>query len=114
MIVDDVQASAETLATLLRARGHEVRVAFDGVSAIDLVLAHRPEAVFLDVAMPGLDGYEVARRLRARPHLKDVVLVALTGYSDADSRQQALAAGFDHHIVKTADLEELEGVFLSQ
>ncbi len=109
-----MQASAETLATLLRSRGHDVRVAFDGLSAIESVLADRPQVVLLDVAMPGLDGYEIARRLRQRPQLKDLLLVALTGYSDPESRQQALAAGFDHHVVKTADIEELESVFPGQ
>ncbi len=111
LVVDDVPSAAETLATILRSRGHEVRVAFDGLSAIESVLADRPEVVLLDVAMPGLDGYEIARRLRQRPQLKDLLLVALTGYGDQESRRQALAAGFDYHIVKTADIEELESVF---
>ena len=111
LVVDDVPASAETLAAVLRKRGQEVWVAFDGISAVEAALVHRPEVVLLDVAMPGIDGYEVARRLRTRPELSDVVLVALTGYGDGETYRMAKAAGFDHHVLKTAGIEALERVF---
>ena len=113
LVVDDVQSSAETLALVLRSRGQEVSVAFDGASAIEAALTDRPDVVFLDIGMPGMDGYEVARRLRDRPELNGVVLVALTGYGDRESCRKSIEAGFDRHLIKTADIDELEEVFFA-
>ena len=112
VIVDDVQDSANTLATILRSRGQVVSVAFDGLSAIQTVLSDRPQVVFVDLGMPEMDGYEVARRLRVRPELGDLVLVALTGYGDTDAHRRSREAGFDHHVIKTADIEDLEQILL--
>ena len=112
VIVDDVQDSANTLAVILRSRGQDVLVAFDGLSAIETVLNDRPQVVFVDLGMPDMDGYEVARRLRVQPELNELVLVALTGYGDADAHRRSREAGFDHHVIKTADIEELEQILL--
>jgi CheY-like chemotaxis protein len=109
-VVDDTHACAETLALMLRAIGQETAVRRDGSSAIEWVLEHRPDAVFLDIAMPGMDGYEVARRLRAQEELKGMTLVAVTGFGQSEDRRQAYAAGFDHHITKPATLEGLKSL----
>ncbi len=113
LVVDDLPELADSLAALLGVIGQEVWTAHDGPSAIDAVLAHRPDVVFLDIAMPGMDGYQVAQHLRAREELRGTVLVALTGYGQEQDRERALAAGFDHHLTKPTSLDAL-GQVLSQ
>ncbi len=103
LIVDDNADSAESLALLLSMRGHEVRTAHDGPAALEAAEAFRPQAVLLDIGLPGMDGYEVARRLRDRPGAEGVLLVALTGYGQEDDRRRAAEAGFDAHLVKPAE-----------
>ena len=90
---------------MLRAIGQEVAEANDGPSGIEWALANRPAVVFLDIAMPGMSGYDVARRLR--PELPGTVLVALTGYGQEEDRRMAMEAGFDHHLVKPTSIEAL-------
>ena len=107
LIVDDNTDSAESLAVLLRLAGHHVRTAYDGPSALRDVETHRPEVVLLDIGLPGMDGYAVARGLRARPGFRDVMLIAMTGYGQDEDRRQARAAGFDHHLVKPVDPAQL-------
>ncbi len=107
LVVDDARASAETLALLLRAIGHDVSTAHDGRSAVDWTLKNKPEIVFLDIAMPGMDGYEVARRIRETVGLEEIVLVALTGYGQEDDRRRASEAGFNHHLTKPTSLAAL-------
>ncbi|MES2512127.1 MAG: response regulator [Pseudomonadota bacterium] len=107
MVVDDLAASADTLQVLLEMEGFDVRVANDGVAALELARQFRPEVVILDIGLPGMDGFEVARRLREQPESKHTVLIALTGYGEAESRLRSRQAGFDHHIVKPADIDEL-------
>ena len=92
---------------ILRGIGQEVAVANDGPSAIEEVGHFKPEVVFLDIAMPGMDGYEVARRLRAEQKSERLLLVALTGYGQEEDRRRAIEAGFNRHMVKPANLEEL-------
>jgi two-component system CheB/CheR fusion protein len=101
--VDDNVDAANTMAMLLRLSGHEVRTAHDGPSAIHAAQSYRPDIVLLDIGLPGMDGFEVARRLRALPDLKRLVLVALTGYGQEEDRRRSSAAGFDHHLVKPVD-----------
>lgn len=108
LVVDDNQDSAESLALLLELHGHEVRTAFAGPAALETASTFRPDVVLLDIGLPGMDGYEVARRLRADDHRS--LLVALTGYGRDDDRQRSQEAGFDHHLVKPVDLEELARV----
>lgn len=111
LVVDDNVDSAETLGLLLRLGGHDVRTAYDGQSALELARANRPEIVMLDIGMPGMDGLEVARRLRDDIGLKDVLLIAMTGYGQDEDRQQTEGAGFNSHLVKPIDLEHLNALF---
>jgi len=106
LVVDDNHDSAESLALLLELQGHDVRTAFTGPAAIETASAFRPEIVLLDIGLPGMDGYEVARRLRA--DLGRVRLIALTGYGRDEDRDRSREAGFDHHLVKPVDLEALK------
>jgi two-component system CheB/CheR fusion protein len=110
LVVDDNRDAAESLAALLRIQGHDVRVAGDGPKALASAEEDPPEVVFLDLGMPGMDGYEVARRMREGPTLRQAILVALTGWGQDEDRRRTRAAGFDHHLVKPADPEALEGL----
>jgi CheY-like chemotaxis protein len=94
MLTSDLKIAADGLAMLLRLQGHEVRVAHDGPAALELVKGYRPEMVFLDIGMPQMDGYEVARRLRRQPGLENVRLVALTGWGQQEDRRRTAEAGF--------------------
>lgn len=107
LVVDDLAASADTLKVLLEMEGFSVRVANNGASALEVAQEFVPEVVILDIGLPGMDGFEVARRLRLRPELKSAVLIALTGYGEAESRLRSQEAGFDHHVVKPADIDFL-------
>jgi CheY-like chemotaxis protein len=108
LVVDDNRDSADSLAELLRLTGHDVRTANDGPSALELAKAYRPEVVLLDLGMPGMSGFDVARRVREQDGLRDVVLVALTGWGQDEDRRLTCEAGFDHHLIKPADPVYLE------
>ncbi len=108
LVVDDNEDAAESLATLLRLQGYEVRVARDGPCALSMATSYRPHMVFLDIGMPGMDGYEAARRIREQPDLKNVVLAALTGWGQQEDRRRTAEAGFDHHLVKPIEPHTLE------
>jgi PAS domain S-box-containing protein len=108
LVVDDNADSAESLAMILSLRGHEARTALDGQEALAVAREFRPEVVMLDIGLPGMDGYEVARRLRA--DYDGILLVALTGYGQDEDRRRSKEAGFDHHLVKPVDFEVLQGV----
>ncbi len=110
LVVDDNQDAANSLAMLLKLQGHEVRVAYSGVAALEMTKAYAPDVVFLDIGMPGMDGYEVARRLRQQPGLGKVVLAALTGWGQQEDRRRTAEAGFNHHLVKPPEPQVLEGV----
>lgn len=107
LIVDDNEDSARSMATLQRLRGHETRTAFAGPDAIATAAEFVPEVVLLDIGLPGMDGYEVARRLRAMPALTGTFLVAMSGYGSPEDLARARAAGFDEYLVKPADLDLL-------
>ncbi len=108
LVVDDNEDAASSLATLLiRVYHQDVRIARDGHEALALVEDFRPELVLLDIGMPGMDGYEVARRLRASPEFRDVPLIAVTGWGQEQDRQSSREAGFDRHLVKPVDPAEL-------
>jgi CheY-like chemotaxis protein len=100
LVVDDNRDAAESMSMLLEMWGHEVVYAYDGPSALETAQQWQPEAVFLDIGLPGMDGYEVAERLRELPQAKDAVLVAITGYGQDDDRRRSQRAGIDHHLVK--------------
>jgi two-component system CheB/CheR fusion protein len=110
LVVDDNRDAADSLAMLLRKRGAEVLVAHDGASALETARARRPTAVLLDLGMPDMDGYEVARKLRAEPTAQQTLLVALTGWGQPDVQSRCREAGFDHHLVKPVRIETLEAL----
>jgi signal transduction histidine kinase len=108
MIVDDSVDGAESMSVLLEMLGHEVHVMYDGPSALAAAQEFRPEVVILDIGLPDMDGYQVARALRAHPASAGALLIALTGYGQESDRQRTRAAGFDHHLVKPASLDDVE------
>ena len=112
LVVDDNRDVANTLTLLLRMLGHEVSTAYDGPEGLRLAETFRPEAILLDIRLPGMDGYEVARQLRRREEFRQVLLVAVTGLATADDRQQALEAGFDHHLAKPFEPDDLRRVLV--
>jgi CheY-like chemotaxis protein len=103
LIVEDNADARAMLTILLKRNGQEVRAVEDGFAALREAEIFGPDLVLLDVGLPGMNGYEVARALRSSPHTSDVVLVALTGYGQAEDREKALAAGFDEHLLKPAE-----------
>jgi PAS domain S-box-containing protein len=108
LLVDDNPDVADTLGRLLRMLGAEVEVVYDGPSALQALERFHPTAMILDIGMPGMDGYEVARRIRQHPQGRDITLIALTGWGQTEDRLRSRRTGFDHHLVKPADLEELQ------
>jgi CheY-like chemotaxis protein len=109
-IVDDNIDAAATLSTLLELQGHEVSVEHDGRSALRRARLDRPQVLLLDIGLPDMDGYELARQIRAMPDTAGAVLVALTGYGQGRDRREAEAAGFDHYLVKPASMEQIEEI----
>jgi PAS domain S-box-containing protein len=110
LVVDDNHDAAESMRLLLRQVGADVRVAHDGAQALAAFDACRPRMVLLDIGMPGMDGYEVARRMRASPYAPEASLVALTGWGQDEDRKRVREAGFDNHLVKPADLGTLQSL----
>jgi CheY-like chemotaxis protein len=109
LVIEDNVDVAESLGILLELNGHSVQVAKSGVEGLQLARAHRPEVIICDIGLPGsLDGYGVARAIRADAELKSLYLVAMTGYGQDEDRKRAKDAGFDQHLAKPADPEELE------
>jgi CheY-like chemotaxis protein len=112
-VVDDNHDAADTLGMVLRELGAEVRVARNGHEALDALPQFEPSVVLLDIGMPGLDGYEVARALRERFPDRNPFLIALTGWGQEEDRRRAVAAGFDHHLVKPAEISALQSLLAS-
>jgi PAS domain S-box-containing protein len=110
LVVDDNEDAANSLALLLRLMGQEVEVVLDGQAALHRARELRPQLVLLDLGMPGMDGYEVARRLRGDPGLRDSVLVALTGWGQEEDKRRSQAAGFDRHLVKPPEPDAVRAV----
>jgi len=108
LVADDNRDAADSLAFMLRAGGHEVRIAYDGQQALDLAETFRPSLALIDIGMPRMNGYDCARRMRGQPHGQDMTLIALTGWGQPDDRRRSLNAGFDHHLVKPVDPSLLE------
>jgi PAS domain S-box-containing protein len=108
LVVDDNADSADSLAIWLRLKGHEVRTAYDGPQALAQALEQQPDLVLLDIGMPGMSGYEVARRMRAHPDTRRTVLVAMTGWGQEEDRRQSREAGIDQHLVKPLEPRALE------
>lgn len=110
LVADDNADAADTLAMMLRMKGHDVCIARDGAEALEEGARFRPEVALLDIGMPKLDGLEVARRMRTTDWGRDIILIALTGWGQEDDRRRSRDAGFDHHIVKPVELATLEAV----
>jgi PAS domain S-box-containing protein len=110
LLIEDNPDSREMLHAILKLDGFEVEVAEDGQQGLDAILAQRPDVALIDIGLPGLDGYEVARRVRKQLSSSEVHLVALTGYGQAKDREAAFRAGFDDHLVKPVNLEDVERV----
>ena len=110
LVVDDNVDAAQSLADLLSLSGHDVRLAYEGISAVETAVAWCPDVVLLDIGLPGLNGFEVAKRIRQQAACPNMVLVALTGYGQATDRQRSKDAGFDHHLVKPADFDDVEKI----
>jgi two-component system CheB/CheR fusion protein len=108
LVVDDNVDAAVSLGMLLKLAGQDVRVAYDGPAAIRHAVEFRPALVLLDIGMPGMDGYEVCRRLRREACLEPIKLVALTGWGQDEDRRRSHEAGFDHHIVKPVEPSALQ------
>ena len=113
LLADDNVDFVNSLAQLLQSQGHEVRVTYDGAEALEAAGEFRPEVAFLDIGMPKVHGYDVARRLRERPDTADCMLVAVTGWGQEGDRAQAREAGFDRHLVKPVDPSEIESILQS-
>jgi two-component system CheB/CheR fusion protein len=110
LFVDDNADMRAITLRLLESYGYQVRMAYNGSSALKTALEYRPDVVLLDIGLPEMDGYEVARRIRQDPALQNLVLVAVTGYGLESDRLRSQEAGFDHHLVKPVDFDTLLGL----
>jgi CheY-like chemotaxis protein len=113
LVVDDNIDSAQTMSTSLQLEGFEADVAYDGETAIGRAVAFRPDVVLLDIGLPGMSGLDVAHTLRVLPATKDALLIALSGYGQAEDRQRSRDAGLDHHLTKPVDPGTLRALFTS-
>jgi CheY-like chemotaxis protein len=109
-VIDDIVDTAESLAKVLQLMGHEARFLIDPALAVSAAEDFRPDAVFLDLGMPGIDGYEIARRLRSIFGSERPRIVAVTGYGADESRRRSREAGFDAHVTNPADLKVVENI----
>jgi PAS domain S-box-containing protein len=110
LVVDDNVDSATVLCRLLQRKGHTTRVAHEGPAALQLAIAEKPEVLILDIGLPGMDGYEIAMRLRTDPAFAELLIIAVSGYGREDDLERSRAAGFDHHLVKPVDFREVETI----
>jgi CheY-like chemotaxis protein len=114
LIADDNHDSANSLAELLRLEGHEVHVAYDGEQALDIFRSVQPDAALLDIGMPHLSGLEVVKAIRGQSSGHSATLIAVTGWGQEDDRREALASGFDHHLTKPIQPEQLHALLGGQ
>ena len=110
LVVNDYQDNVDSMALLLRLYGHEVEVALGGAAALRAAQAQQPDAVLLDISMPGMNGYQVARQLRAMFRHKPLLLIAITAHGFEEDRRRCEEAGFDQHLVKPADPLNVENL----
>jgi CheY-like chemotaxis protein/anti-sigma regulatory factor (Ser/Thr protein kinase) len=107
LVVDDNEDAADSLAALLEIDGFDVRTVYDGAAAIAEAAEHQPDMIIMDLGMPGMDGYETARAIRQRPGAERILMLALTGWGQSDARRRTVEAGFDHHLVKPVELDQI-------
>lgn len=107
LLVDDAVDAATLMCMVLESLGHEVRVAHDGLNALEIAPQFDPHVVLLDIGLPGMDGYAVARQMVTMPELQKATLVALTGYGQEKDREKAFANGFSHHFIKPVEINDL-------
>jgi CheY-like chemotaxis protein len=108
LIVDDNEDAANCLAMILKLSGHETASVYTAMDALERAVSFRPDVVLLDIGLPGMDGYEVAQKMRELPGLADIRLVAVTGYGRSDDRLRARDAGFDDHLTKPVEFAVLD------
>jgi len=108
LIVDDNEDAANSLAMILKLSGHETASVYTAMDALERAVSFRPDVVLLDIGLPGMDGYEVAQKMRELPGLADIRLVAVTGYGRSDDRLRARDAGFDDHLTKPVEFAVLD------
>ena len=113
LVVDDNRDAAESLGMLLTMLGATVHVSYSGADALKALATHKPSVVLLDIGMPEMDGYEVARRIRELPDFREVTLIALTGWGQEKDRRRSRRAGFDFHLTKPANVDALETLLVS-
>lgn len=113
LVVDDNRDAADSLLMLLNFMGTDAYAVYDGTAALEALRIYRPAVVFLDIGMPGMDGHEVARRVRQAPEYRDVTLIAMTGWGQEEDRRRSKESGFDHHLVKPVNADALEAVLAS-
>ncbi len=113
LVVDDNQDAASSLGMLLKVLGADVHIAHSGQMALDMIESNQPDVVLMDIGMPGMDGFEVARRIREHAEFDGIVLIALTGWGQEEDRNRTQSVGFDHHLVKPADISALQTLLIS-
>jgi CheY-like chemotaxis protein len=113
LVVDDNHDVADSLVMLLECLGANVRVAYDGLSALESLSEFEPEIALVDIGMPGMDGYETARRIRERPQGRELILIALTGWGQEEDRRRTKEVGFDRHLVKPVNDDVLQDLLAS-
>ncbi len=114
LIIDDNADASDALGMLLRSEGHVVETRKDGILGLDAAVTFKPDVVLLDIGLPGMDGYEVARKLRESAAARDTMLIAVTGYGQAGDQLKSAEAGFDHHLVKPVDIEALTDLLAAE
>jgi CheY-like chemotaxis protein len=110
LVVEDYEDTAQSLAMLLKLHGHEVDIVCDGAQAITAALQQRPDVILLDIGLPGVNGYQVAATLRQEAWCKDTLIIAVSGYGQAEDVRRSREAGIDHHLLKPVDSEALLGL----
>ncbi len=108
LVVDDNRDAADSLQALFEMENCNVATAYDGFEAVQAVELAMPDMIVMDLGMPCMDGYEAARRIRGKPGSKDVLMIALTGWGQSDARQRTIDAGFDHHLIKPVNFDEIK------
>jgi len=111
LVVDDNADSAQTTGWMVESMGHAYTLCYDGPGAMEKARLLLPDVILLDIGLPGMDGYEVCRTLRADPQFQKTIMVAQTGWGESKDRDEALAAGFNHHLVKPISLEQYSALF---